>query len=69
MTWQEDGDMHKGEAELLVRTINLCANFGAPEKLSQLSHPRYKHLNDIANGVCSQLLQFQHQQTSCNKVK
>ncbi|KAI8522908.1 hypothetical protein RHMOL_Rhmol13G0033400 [Rhododendron molle] len=68
-TWQEDGDMRKGEAELLVSTINLCANFGAPEKLSQLSHPRYKHLNDIANGVCFQLLQFQHQRPSCNKIQ
>jgi ent-copalyl diphosphate synthase len=67
MTWQEDGDMHKGEAELLVRTINLCANFDAPEKLSQLSHPQYKHLSDITNGVCCQLLQLE-QQPSCNEI-
>ncbi|KAH7856473.1 hypothetical protein Vadar_001753 [Vaccinium darrowii] len=67
MTWQEDGDMHKGEAKLLVRTINLCANFDAPEKLSQLSHPQYKQLSNITNGVCCQLLQLE-QQPSCNEI-
>lgn len=69
MTWQEDGDMHKGEAELLVRTVNLFANVGAPKKLLQLSHPRYKLLSSITNGVCCQLLEFQRQQPSGNQVK
>ncbi|KAI8522907.1 hypothetical protein RHMOL_Rhmol13G0033300 [Rhododendron molle] len=37
------GDMHRREAELVVRSINLCADCRAPEQqLSQLSHPGHK---------------------------
>ncbi|XP_057507462.1 ent-copalyl diphosphate synthase 1-like [Actinidia eriantha] len=57
MTWQDDGDLHKREADLLVRTINLCAGRLVHEELFLVSYPPYKRLTDIANRVCHQLRQ------------
>ncbi|PSS14615.1 Ent-copalyl diphosphate synthase [Actinidia chinensis var. chinensis] len=57
MTWQDDGDLHKREAELLVRTINLCAGRLVSEELFLVSYPPYKRLTDITNRVCHQLRQ------------
>ena len=61
MTWQEDGDVHEREAELLVRTMNLCAGRLVYEELVIVSYPQYKRLTDITNRVCHQLREFQQQ--------
>ncbi|GFZ13625.1 terpenoid cyclases/Protein prenyltransferases superfamily protein [Actinidia rufa] len=73
MTWQEDGDVHKREAELLVRTMNLCAGRLVYEEQFLVSYPQYKRLTDITNRVCHQLREFQqklnmkvHDKDCCN---
>ncbi|XP_057474257.1 ent-copalyl diphosphate synthase 1-like [Actinidia eriantha] len=73
MTWQEDGDVHKREAELLVRTMNLCAGRLVYEEQFLVSYPQYKRLTDITNRVCHQLREFQqklnmkvHDKDYCN---
>ncbi|XP_058073719.1 ent-copalyl diphosphate synthase 1 [Magnolia sinica] len=58
LTWQGDGDsshhQRRGaEAELLVRTINLCAGRSVSENL--LSHPQYVRLARRTNGICDRL--------------
>ncbi|KAK3018356.1 hypothetical protein RJ639_004768 [Escallonia herrerae] len=62
LTWQEEGDVYKGEAELLVRTISLCGGRCVSED--------YRRLSDVANRVCHQLGRFQsnkiHDTDSCN---
>ncbi|XP_058211642.1 ent-copalyl diphosphate synthase 1-like [Rhododendron vialii] len=58
LKWEGRGDMYKGEAELLVSCINLCAKASLPVLL--VSNPQYRRLSDITNGVCHQLRpQFQ----------
>ncbi|KAK3019598.1 hypothetical protein RJ639_005017 [Escallonia herrerae] len=62
LTWQEEGDVYKGEAELLVRTISLCGGRCVSED--------YRRLSDVTNRVCHQLRRFQsnkiHDTDSCN---
>ncbi|CAI9781173.1 unnamed protein product [Fraxinus pennsylvanica] len=58
----EEGDMGQGEAELLVRTLNLTSDLNSrwtSEKLL-LSHPKYNRLSDITNRVCHQLRLYQN---------
>lgn len=51
--------MYEGEAELLVSSINLCANRWVSQP--PVSNSQYKRLSDITNRVCRQLRrQFQH---------
>ncbi|CAK9147053.1 unnamed protein product [Ilex paraguariensis] len=57
LKWEEKGDVYQVEAELLVRTINLCAGRWISEEL--LSHPEYQCLSDTTNRVCHQLRQYQ----------
>ncbi|XP_057964388.1 (-)-kolavenyl diphosphate synthase TPS28, chloroplastic isoform X2 [Malania oleifera] len=62
LSWMEEGDNARqqrrgegeGEAEIIVRTINLsCAGHCASEGL--LSHPLYRSLTTLTNRVCHQL--------------
>ncbi|KAF7153433.1 hypothetical protein RHSIM_Rhsim01G0274300 [Rhododendron simsii] len=65
LKWEGGGDMYKGEAELLVSCINLCANRcwvtgEASLPVLLVSNPQYRRLADITNAVCHQLRpQFQ----------
>ncbi|XP_023511554.1 ent-copalyl diphosphate synthase, chloroplastic isoform X2 [Cucurbita pepo subsp. pepo] len=54
--WQEDGDVHKEEAELLVGTIILNSGCSTLEDL--LSNPQYQKLSYLTNKVCHQLGHF-----------
>ncbi|XP_057967946.1 ent-copalyl diphosphate synthase 1-like isoform X2 [Malania oleifera] len=55
LSWLEEGDSirEQGEAELVVRTINLSSGHWVSEEL--LSHPRYKSLSTLTTRVCHQL--------------
>ncbi|CAA2994044.1 ent-copalyl diphosphate synthase, chloroplastic-like [Olea europaea subsp. europaea] len=57
----EEGDMGQGEAELLVRTLNLTSGFdnGWASKETLLFHPKYNRLLEITNRVCHQLRLYQ----------
>ncbi|XP_028799728.1 ent-copalyl diphosphate synthase, chloroplastic-like [Neltuma alba] len=57
MGWQREGDKGEGEAELLVKMINLNAGY-------QLSHhlqlnPQYQRLVQLSNQICHQLSYLQ----------
>ncbi|KAL6338282.1 hypothetical protein AAG906_018554 [Vitis piasezkii] len=49
----DEGDGYRGEAELLVRTINLCAGRSLSEEL--LAHPQYRRLSQLTNRICNDL--------------
>lgn len=53
MMWEQEGDMYKGAAELLVNTVNLCS--GRLFSNDTLSHPNYERLVTLSNKVCHQL--------------
>ncbi|XP_022931238.1 ent-copalyl diphosphate synthase, chloroplastic-like [Cucurbita moschata] len=54
--WQEDGDVHKEEAELLVQTIILNSGCSTLEDL--LSNSQFQKLSNLTNKVCHQLAHF-----------
>ncbi|KAH0978402.1 hypothetical protein GBA52_028121 [Prunus armeniaca] len=64
--WQEKGDMHQDEAELLVETINQTAGFSIPEGLL-LSNPEHEQLFSITNSVCNKLHSYQNQKHKVNE--
>ncbi|KAL7151406.1 hypothetical protein ABFS83_04G028800 [Erythranthe nasuta] len=63
-TWEEAGEIGQGNAELFVRTLNLCGGGGGDDHwVSEellLSHPKYNQLLDTTTRVCSKLRLFQH---------
>lgn len=67
LTWQEEGDVDKGKAQLLEQTINICAGRLVSEDL--FSHREYKNLSTLTNRLCHQLVAFQdHKVTSSYTV-
>ncbi|KAL5860226.1 hypothetical protein ACOSQ4_001522 [Xanthoceras sorbifolium] len=69
MKWQEEGDKHQGEAELLAETINLSADYWVSEELLS-DADEYGRLFDLTNRICHQLGNHQklkvHDNSSCN---
>ncbi|KAL4362591.1 hypothetical protein GQ457_04G028030 [Hibiscus cannabinus] len=57
LTWVEDGDRHRGVAELAVQTINLSSGRWSLEEL--LSHPEYGRLSNLTNTIYHQLYHYQ----------
>ncbi|KAL4352900.1 hypothetical protein GQ457_06G029270 [Hibiscus cannabinus] len=57
LVWVEDGDRHRGVAELVVQTINLSSGRWSSEELS--THPQYDRLSSLTNTICFQL--YDHQ--------
>ncbi|XP_031110973.1 (-)-kolavenyl diphosphate synthase TPS28, chloroplastic isoform X2 [Ipomoea triloba] len=57
LTWEKDGGMREGEAELIVRTLNLFSGRSVSEELL-LSHPKHQQLMEITNRVCHRLSLF-----------
>ncbi|XP_021857929.2 ent-copalyl diphosphate synthase 1 isoform X2 [Spinacia oleracea] len=52
-TWETEGDRHKGEAELLVETIELCAGRWISHSHNHMaSHPHTRSLVSITNHLC-----------------
>ncbi|XP_034915015.1 LOW QUALITY PROTEIN: ent-copalyl diphosphate synthase 1-like [Populus alba] len=58
LSWELEGDRRRGEAELLVQTINLTAGYLVSEELLA-HHPQYEQLADLANRICYQLGYYQ----------
>ncbi|MFS7903199.1 putative ent-copalyl diphosphate synthase [Helianthus anomalus] len=52
---QNGVDKVEGEAELIVKTINLCSSQGLLDE--SFSHPQYQHLSSIINDLCHQIYQ------------
>ncbi|KAL4312575.1 hypothetical protein GQ457_01G053180 [Hibiscus cannabinus] len=59
LKWVDEGDRHRGVAELVVQTINLTSGCWSMEEL--MSHPQYQRLSDLTNIVCHQLCYYQKQ--------
>ncbi|KAH7517222.1 hypothetical protein FEM48_Zijuj09G0039900 [Ziziphus jujuba var. spinosa] len=60
LKWEEAGDSHQGEAELLVQTLNLSAGRTITEGQVS-SNPQYEQLFNITNRVCGALRIYQTQ--------
>ena len=56
---QAGGEMGQEEAELTVRTLNLCAG-GYPSDELLLSHPKYQQLMRLTSRVCHQIRHFEN---------
>ncbi|KAL9430942.1 hypothetical protein AB3S75_026186 [Citrus x aurantiifolia] len=63
--WQDDGNSHRGVAELLVQTINLSAGRLLSEEL--LCHPEYARLSYLTNRICHTLGHYHKQKVQVNR--
>ncbi|XP_058008087.1 ent-copalyl diphosphate synthase 1-like [Hevea brasiliensis] len=54
LEWEEEGVRHQGEAELIVKTINLAAGRWISEELLSY-HSQYEKLFKLTNRICNQL--------------
>ncbi|KAF2314868.1 hypothetical protein GH714_036977 [Hevea brasiliensis] len=54
LEWEEEGVRHQGEAELIVKTINLSAGRWISEELLSY-HSQYEKLFKLTNRICNQL--------------
>ncbi|KAK8630703.1 hypothetical protein V6N13_079484 [Hibiscus sabdariffa] len=59
LKWVDEGDRHRGVAELVVQMINLTSGYWSMEEL--MSHPQYERLSDLTNIVCHHLCYYQKQ--------
>ncbi|TQD99301.1 hypothetical protein C1H46_015090 [Malus baccata] len=66
LKWQEQGDMHQDEAELLVETINQTAGLLLSNGLL-LSIPEHDQFFKITNTVCNKLRCYQNQNHKVNE--
>ncbi|KAI3682551.1 hypothetical protein L1987_82607 [Smallanthus sonchifolius] len=53
LNWQNEGDVVIGEAELIVKTINLSSGLCLLE--DPFSHPQYQRLSSVINDLCHQI--------------
>ncbi|XP_065861147.1 ent-copalyl diphosphate synthase 1 [Euphorbia lathyris] len=63
LKWQETGDIHQGEAQLIVKTINLTSDSWIFNDLS--SH--YHYFFQLTNRICSQLAKYKINKVNDNK--
>ncbi|KAJ8899328.1 hypothetical protein K2173_018302 [Erythroxylum novogranatense] len=63
--WETEGDRHRGEARLLVQTINLTAGRWVSEE-SHSDYPVYQKLADLTDRICHQLGHYQQHKVSDN---
>ncbi|CAK7345764.1 unnamed protein product [Dovyalis caffra] len=54
-SWEVEGDRYKGEAELLVQTMNLTSGYWISDNGLSANHLQYEHLSNLTNRVCYQL--------------
>ncbi|KAB2605326.1 ent-copalyl diphosphate synthase [Pyrus ussuriensis x Pyrus communis] len=66
LKWQEKGDVHQDEAELLVEMINQTAGL-LPSDGLLLSSPEHEQLLKITNTVCNKLRCYQNQNHKVNE--
>ncbi|KAJ0053552.1 hypothetical protein Pint_03315 [Pistacia integerrima] len=66
LKWQEEGDRHQEEAELLVHTIHLIG--GHPFSDELLHHPQYRRLTELTNRICYKLGNYQKQKVSLRDI-
>ncbi|KAJ4822265.1 hypothetical protein Tsubulata_006365 [Turnera subulata] len=66
LMWEGEGDRHKGEAELLVKTILLSAGPRVSVK-NLIDHPQFEQLTKLTNKICYQLAHFKNGKVSSNE--
>ncbi|XP_021680569.2 ent-copalyl diphosphate synthase 1-like [Hevea brasiliensis] len=66
LKWEEEGDRHQGEAELIVKAINLAAGRWISEELLSY-HSQYEKLFQLTNRICYQLGNYKKNKVHDNK--
>ncbi|KAK9945295.1 hypothetical protein M0R45_010817 [Rubus argutus] len=65
LKWQEKGEGHRDEAELLVETINQTAGLSLTRGCLS-NNPEHEQLFSLTNKVCNQLCSYQNQKHKVN---